>query len=161
MAKINLTPGRIASFTCESGQSFLWDSDATGLGVRATPGGTKAFILQSRFAGKPIRITIGDTGAITLADARTEARRMILLIEQGIDPREHKRQLEAAQQAARKERQKEDALKLAQGALIADIWQEYLDARAPKWSARHLMDHRKLSQDGNVERRKGRGLRKP
>jgi len=35
MAKVNLTPGRIASHKCESGQSFLWDADTPGLGVRA------------------------------------------------------------------------------------------------------------------------------
>jgi len=161
MAKVNLTPGRISSFTCLNGQSFLWDSTTPGLGVRATPGGTKAFILQSRFASKTIRITIGDAGAITLADARSEARRLILLIEQGIDPREQKRQIVAEQEATKAARQEEDALKQAQGALIADIWQEYLAARAPKWGERHMRDHRKLSQDGSAERRKGGGLRKP
>jgi Methionine synthase I, cobalamin-binding domain len=161
MAKVNLTPGRISSFTCTAGQSFLWDSTAPGLGVRATPGGTKAFILQSRFAGKAIRITIGDVGAITLSDARNEARRLMLLIEQGIDPREKKRKDVAEQEAARTAREEEEALKQARGALVADIWEEYLAARAPKWGERHLKDHRKLSQDGSVERRKGGGLRKP
>lgn len=161
MAKINLTPGRISSFTCESGQAFLWDSAAPGLGVRATPGGVKAFILQSRFAGKAIRITIGGVGAITLSDARNEARRLMLLIKQGTDPREKKRKDIEEQEAARAARQEEDALKQAQGALIADIWEEYLAARTPKWGERHLKDHRKLSQDGGTERRKGGGLRKP
>jgi len=161
MAKINLTPGKIASFTCKQGQAFLWDSAAPGLGIRATQSGSKAFILQSRFAGKAIRITLGDVGGITLSDARNEARRLMLMIEQGIDPREQKRQLEDKQQAAREARQKDDALRQAQGAAIVDIWQEYLAARTPKWGERHLKDHRKLSQDGTVERRKGSGLRKP
>lgn len=161
MAKINLTPGRISSFTCTDGQAFLWDSTAPGLGIRATPGGARAFILQSRFASKAIRITIGDVGAITLAEARNEARRLMLLIEQGTDPREQKRQIVAEQEKTRAARQEEDALKQAQGALIADIWQEYLAARTPKWGERHLKDHRSLSQDGSTERRKGGGLRKP
>ena len=161
MAKINLTPGRISSFTCTDGQAFLWDSTAPGLGVRATPGGTKAFILQSRFASKAIRITIGDVGAITLAEARNEARRLMLLIEQGIDPREQKRQIVAKQEATRVARQEEDALKQAQGAVIANIWQEYLAARTPKWGERHMKDHRSLSQDGSAERQKGGGMRKP
>lgn len=161
MSKVNLTPGRISSFSCTSGQSFLWDSAAPGLGVRATPGGRKAFIVQSRFAGKAIRLTIGDTGAITLADARNESRRLLLLIEQGIDPREQKRQIVAEQEAAREARVQDEALKQAQGAVIGKIWKEYLEARKQKWSERHLKDHIKLSQDGDVKKRKGEGLRKP
>jgi len=161
MAKINLTPGRISSFTCEEGQAFLWDSTAPGLGVRATPGGKPAFIIQTRFGGRAIRITLGDVGAITLADARNETRRLMLLIEQGIDPREQKRKAIAEQEAVKVARQEKEALKQVQGAIIADIWERYLEARSPKWGERHLKDHRKLSQDGNVERRKGSGLRKP
>lgn len=161
MAKVNLTPGRISSFSCDKGQSFLWDSTAVGLGVRATPRGAKAFILQTRFAGKAIRLTIGDVGSITLSDARNEARRLMLMIEQGVDPREQKRQLETEQQEARVARAEKEALKRAQSAPLADIWEEYLSVRTPKWSERHLRDHRKLSQDGSVERRKGGGLRKP
>lgn len=148
MAKINLTAGRINSFTCDKGQTFLWDSTTPGLGVRTTPGGTKAFILQARFAGKAIRITIGDVGAITLADARNEARRLTLLIEQGIDPREQKRQLEAEQQAARAARKKEDALEKVMTVSVGEVWAEYLEERRPYWSDRHHRDHITLSQAG-------------
>lgn len=83
------------------------------------------------------------------------------MVNQGIDPREQKRQIIEEQQAVKAARQEEDALKQAQGALIGDIWEEYLAARTPKWGERHLKDHRSLSQDGSTERRKGRGLRKP
>lgn len=160
MAKINLTPGRIASFTCESGQSFLWDSTAPGLGVRATPGG-KAFIVQSRFAGKVIRITIGDVGAIILADARNEARRLMLLIEQGIDPREQKRQAIAEQEAARESRRVEDAVEQAKALPAADAWLEYLEVRRARWSERHYRDHVNLSQAGGDPSKSGTGVTKP
>lgn len=158
MAKVNLTPGRIASFACTSGQSFLWDSMAPGLGVRATPGGKTAFILQSRFGGKPIRITIGDTGAITLADARQEARRLTLLIEQGIDPREQKRQIVATQNAAKVERERQEAEQQVLSALVADVWAEYIEDRRPRWSERHYLDHIRLSQAGGAPVKRGAGV---
>lgn len=161
MAKVNLTPGRIASFTCESGQSFLWDSTSPGLGVRATPGGKKAFILQSRFAGKVIRVTIGDVGSIALADARNEARRLILLIEQGIDPREQKRQIESEQQAAREARQKEDSAELVKALSVGEVWAEYMEDRQPHWSERHHRDHVTLSQAGGVPVKRGQGVTSP
>lgn len=158
MSKVNLTPGRIASFTCPSGQSFLWDSTAPGLGVRATPGGKKAFILQSRFAGKAIRITIGDAGAITLADARNEARRLTLLLEQGIDPREQKRQVIAEQEEAKQERERQEAENLALAALVCDAWAEYVEDRRPRWSARHYRDHITLAQAGGSPVKRGTGV---
>lgn len=161
MAKVNLTSGRIVSFTCESGQSFLWDSTAPGLGIRATPGGKKAFILQSRFAGKVIRITIADVGAITLAEARNEARRLMLLIEQGKDPREEKRQLEAEQQAAREARQKEDAVEQIMVLSVGEVWVAYMEERRPHWSDRHYRDHVTLSQKGGTPVKRGKGLLQP
>lgn len=158
MPKVNLTPGRIASFNCTSGQSFLWDSVAPGLGVRATPGGKTAFILQSRFGGKPIRITIGDTGAITLADARQEGRRLTLLIEQGIDPREQKRRIVAEQNAANVERERQEAEQQVLSALVADMWAEYIEDRRPRWSERHYRDHVTLAQTGGTPVKRGSGI---
>lgn len=158
MSKVNLTPGRISALACTSGQSFLWDSVVTGLGVRATPGGKSAFILQSRFAGKAIRITIGDTGAITLAGARQEARRLTLLIEQGIDPREQKKQIIAEQNAARVERDRQEAEQQVLSALVADVWAEYIEDRRPRWSERHYQDHVALTQTGGAPVKRGKGV---
>ncbi len=121
----------------------------------------KNYIFESRLNGKTLRVTIGDIKTFTLEAARVEANRLKAMVNQGIDPREQKRQIIEEQQAVKAARQEEDALKQAQGALIGDIWEEYLAARTPKWGERHLKDHRSLSQDGSTERRKGRGLRKP
>ncbi|MEO6353975.1 MAG: preprotein translocase, partial [Burkholderiaceae bacterium] len=45
MAKVKFTAGRVDGFKCESGksQSFLWDTEAPGLGLRATANGAKAY----------------------------------------------------------------------------------------------------------------------
>jgi hypothetical protein len=51
MGRITLTIPRVDAFTCPEGksQAFLWDADVPRLGLRATPGGTKTYIFQSRF----------------------------------------------------------------------------------------------------------------
>jgi integrase len=106
MGKLKLTAGRISGFFCPPalGQTFLWDTDAPGLAVRATPAGkknpagTRAFIFQGKLDGKDIRMTIGDvktwdieTGDYTRPGAREEARRLQAMIDQGIDPRAEKK----------------------------------------------------------------------
>ncbi len=161
MAKINLTPGRISDHSCESGQSFLWDSTVGGLGVRSTPSGAKAFIVQSRFAGKAIRITLGDVGSITLDAARTESRRLLLMIEQGIDPREQKRQCIADQAAVKEARERQDSEKNIKALLVADVWDEYLKDRKSQWGDRHYQDHINLAQTGGEAAKRGPGIKKP
>jgi integrase len=159
--RVRLTLKRISDFPHPAeGKAFLWDTEAPTLAVLASPK-RKNYIFESRLNGKTLRITIGDVNTFTLESARIEANRLKALVNQGIDPREQKRQIIEEQEAAKIARQEEEALKQAQGALIADIWEEYLAARTPKWGERHLRDHRKLSQDGITERRKGGGLRKP
>ena len=110
MARTKLTAGRIRDFTCpaDKTQAFLWDTEAPGLAVRATPGSTgrddskgKAFIFQGALNGKDLRATIGDVRAWNLDAARTEARRLQTLIDQGIDPREQKRERITAAEAKR------------------------------------------------------------
>ena len=59
MARTKLTAGRIREFTCppDKAQVFLWDTEAPGLAVRATPGSElRAFIFQSRLNDKPLRV---------------------------------------------------------------------------------------------------------
>jgi integrase len=110
MAKVNLTAGRIRDFSCPDGsaQAFLWDTDAKGLAVRATPAGirnpsgTKAFIFQGKLNLKDVRITIGDVGTWGLDTARTEARRLGAMLDQGHDPRVAKAEIVAEQAAKAK-----------------------------------------------------------
>ena len=49
MSKTKFTAGRVDGFTCQAGKipSFLWDSAAPGLGLRAAPGGGKADLGES------------------------------------------------------------------------------------------------------------------
>lgn len=161
MAKINLTPNRIASFSCESGQAFLWDSTVPGLGVRATPGGKRAYVIQSRVAGKAIRLTIGDIGVIPLSDARNEARSLLLEIEKGKDPRKEKLKALAEQEEARAARGRKDSEETVKAMIVAEVWGEYLTERQPRWSKRHYQDHLNLAQAGGIPAKRGHGVSRP
>lgn len=90
--KTRLTLPRIQSLVCppDKHQVFLYDADTPRLAVRVTAGGTKTFVFEGRFGGKNLRMTIGNTTAWTIDQAREEARRIQRLIDVGDDPREAK-----------------------------------------------------------------------
>lgn len=106
MPREKLTPERIRRFTClpDLKQSFLWDTEAPRLAVRATAG-AKAFVFESKLNRQTIRRTIGDVRDWSLPEARAEARRLQTQIDQGIDPREQDRDREAAREAAKAARE--------------------------------------------------------
>lgn len=68
----------------------LWDAEVSGFGVRIYPTGKKSFILNYRHNGRVRLITIGQYGAITLDQARIEAKKHHVGIIQGNDPLEER-----------------------------------------------------------------------
>ncbi len=75
--------------------AFLWDTDTRGFGVKITPAGKRVYLLQYRLGGrgsKTRRYTIGSHGAWTPAAAEAEAKRLLMLVGQGKDPADDKRQ---------------------------------------------------------------------
>ncbi len=112
---------------------FLWDERLPGFGLKVTPAGHKVYVLQYRIARPghaertpPSRWTIGKHGKLTPDQARTEAKRLAALVEQGIEPRELEAQKfaakdEAARQAAERARLESE---LAFGR-IADLWLDH------------------------------------
>ncbi|SEM77509.1 tyrosine-type recombinase/integrase [Nitrosomonas marina] len=144
MAKIKLTTGRIASFQCAEGkkQDFLWCSEVKGLAVRATASSdTKRYIYQSRLNGKTIRLTIGKVEVWSIPEAKTEARRLQILIDQGNDPREVKKEKAEKDEAAKLARVQEET---RERLTFGEAWNEYLKARKAKWSESHYKDHMKM-----------------
>jgi len=150
MNRERLTPDRIRRLTLPAGmaQDFTWDTDAPRLAVRVTAG-AKSFIFESKLNRQTVRVTIGDVRAWTLAAARDEARRLQTMIDQGIDPRQEKRDRIAAAKA-----KQEEAQRIATPAFAA--WQAYLAARAPRWGERTLLDHQKLVDVGGQPKTRGR-----
>lgn len=57
----------------EKGTQDYWDTSFKGFGVRVSQGGTKTFVLNIHKA----RRSLGRYGVVTLAEARTEARRIL------------------------------------------------------------------------------------
>ena len=72
-----LTVERIRKHSLPGGktQAFLWDSDVTSLACRVTKG-TKAYTFQSVFAGKTLRMTIGNINDWRIDEARVKAEKI-------------------------------------------------------------------------------------
>ena len=67
--------------------SFTWDTEVTGFGLKVTPAGNKVYILQYRFGGQLFRYTIGKHGSPWTPDeARDEAIRLLGMGADGINP---------------------------------------------------------------------------
>lgn len=81
----------------DTGQSFLWDDELRGFGVRAIPSGLKAFVLQYRnVEGRSRRIALGRYGVLTVEQARSQARIRLGAVAGGSDPAEERAQSRAA-----------------------------------------------------------------
>src|SRR5258708_13591293 len=101
VAKVNFTVARVDAHKCPAGksQSFLWDGEAPGLGLRATASGAKSYIFQAKIHGGTVRVTIGDPRDWPINKAREEARGLQRLVDSGKDPPEHAPAHRAAHQA--------------------------------------------------------------
>ena len=100
----DLTAGLIERLTCppDKQQVFMRDTKAPGLRVRATaasvknPQGSKSFVYEAKLDRQTIRRTIGDVRAWDIEAARTEARRLAVVVRSDkADPREIERQQKA------------------------------------------------------------------
>ena len=142
---INLTAGTIDRLTCPSGkqQAFIRDTQAPGLRIRVTSAGAKSFVFEAKLNRQTIRRTIGDVRAWNIEQARTEARRLAVVLDGGQDPREIDRQ-RLATMAAEK-----DAA-LAHAMTVAEAWAVYLAARQPRWGERHYNEHLLLVKPGGA-----------
>lgn len=110
MQKVRLTLDRIRRFECppDKQQAFLGDASCPGLKVRATAGGAKAYVFESKLNRQTIRVTLGDvmTWPLESTDpaqpgAREEARRLQALIDRNEDPRDIARQKDVERAARR------------------------------------------------------------
>jgi integrase len=70
---------------------FLWDDDLSGFGVAAMPSGTKVYVAQYRQHGKSRRIKLGQHGRLTPDEARSMAKKVLGIVEDGKDPIEERR----------------------------------------------------------------------
>jgi integrase len=166
MAKIIFTAGRVSGFTCpaDKAQAFLWDVTAPGLGLRATPAGKPAYVFQSQYQDKTVRLTIGNPDAWSIEQARTKAKALQRLIDDGTDPRDLKRDALAdktTRAAAVAAQAQQDA---TQAMTVGEVWTAYLAARKKKWGERHYTEHVLMVNAGGVKTMRGtrgRGVTAP
>ncbi len=136
----------------------MWDASAPGLGLRATPSGKPAYVFQSVYQGKDIRLTIGSPAAWRIPDAQAKARELQRLIDEGKDPRDLKRDALAA--AAEKK-----AADIAQALTVGEVWPLYLENGRPKrrdeWKPRYLADLKAMAVQGGEPKKRGQGVTRP
>jgi len=130
---------------------FLWDSRAPGLGLRATSAGSKAYIFQGRIHGRTVRVTIGDPRSWTVEKAQEEARRLQTLVDTGVDPREHRAELQAAYMDRQAEAKRKDAT-------VGEAWDIYVESRKPFWGHRHYQEHLNHADIGGRPKKRGAGV---
>lgn len=165
-----LTAGLIEALTCPEGkaQAFLRDTKATGLRVRVTPSGAKAFVFEAKVHGKNLRKTLGPAGpyglAIEIARDRAAAELHTVRVEKK-DPREVERERAAAAQAAQAEDARRAAEKAAERAAaeaaerrraltVGEAWARYVAERRQHWGERTIRDHEDMTHPGGVPRKR-------
>jgi integrase len=75
--------------------------NGSGLLVPVQPSGHKSFITRTRLNGVTIKITHGEVGVLSLADARVLNAKAIKQAKKGIDPRDAKKHAKAERQIAK------------------------------------------------------------
>src|SRR3954470_6981304 len=91
MARVKLTERTVARIEAPdpSGRkAFYWDTDQRGLGLVAS--GTtaaKSWVVQTDVGKRTRRIAFADAAVLSLAEARQRARRMLLDLHDGRNPR--------------------------------------------------------------------------
>jgi integrase len=89
MAK-KLTDALVAKLaTPKGGPKIVWDTLATGFGLKTTPAGRRLFVLQTKYPGHAVQTirTIGAYPGMSLADARRVAVEWYGLARRGVDPK--------------------------------------------------------------------------
>ena len=83
MARTNLTDARIRALVPRQTAYEVRDARLRGFGVRLTPAGRKFFFVHCQHRGERVWKTVGDFGAIDVAEARARAAEMLAAIRRG------------------------------------------------------------------------------
>lgn len=150
-----LTAGLIERLTCPTGkqQVFMRDGKAPGLRVRVTAAGAKSFVYEAKLNRQTIRRTIGDVRSWTIEAARTEARRIAVMLDTGTDPREVERQQQADKIVASAAA---ESAAIAASLTFGDAWNEYVADRKPYWGEWQYQDQMTLGDAGGLKPKRGK-----
>jgi integrase len=84
MAK--LTKRAVDALEPGSPDYFVWDAELPGFGVRVWPSGRKVYVAQYRAGSRTRRVKIGRHGALTVEEARKQAKAILGDVARGSDP---------------------------------------------------------------------------
>lgn len=160
MARVRFTRPLVDGFKCpaDKAQAFKWDATQPGLGMRVTPAGKPAYIFQSEFQGRTLRMTIGSPDVWSIPKAQERARELQRQIDAGRDPREVKAESIAADVAKR-------TAEMADVLTVAEVWPRYMAEGKPKrkaaWKPRYVADLKAAASLGGEPKKRGKGKTKP
>lgn len=165
-----LTVEKVNSFTSEGReQDFLFDTESPWLAVRATRSGHLAYVFESKLHGKTVRITIGSPKTWPLETkwrvqsgervehirgARQEANRLKSLVDQGIDPRQHRIDAQKKVEIDTASRRREEVR-------FEEAWDVYVAENQSNWGKDHLEDHLASVHTGGLKKKRGKGKTVP
>src|SRR4029450_2723287 len=69
--------------------TYVWDQELKGFGLKVTPAGRKVYLIQYRLGGRKgrtRRVTIGVHGVLTAGEARARAKQLLGEVAAGRDP---------------------------------------------------------------------------
>ena len=98
MATARITKRAVDGAPAAPTDSYLWDVELPGFGLKITPAGRKVYIVQYRLGGRQgttRRFTIGQHGELTPTAARIEAKRLLGRIAIGQDPANERDKMKA------------------------------------------------------------------
>ena len=156
MERVRLTAGRVQTFTCPKGkkQAFLRDSEVPSLALRVTANGSRAYVFERKLNRRTIQMVIGSPTNWTIEEARARARKLAVLVDRGIDPREELKRQRQAAEAARTRREAAEVCAL-------EVWHAYCHERRDVWGERHYLDHLRLAAPGGEPRKRHKGVTQP
>ena len=89
MGTARVTKRAVDAARTASNDTYLWDDELPGFGLKVTPRGRKVYLVQYRLGGRrgrTRRVTIGQHGELTPTAARIEAKKLLGQVALGRDP---------------------------------------------------------------------------
>lgn len=85
-----ITVRSVAALRPEAADTWMWDDEVKGFGVRVKPSGTGSFVVQYRTkeGGQTRRYVLGRVGVMQPEQARQDAKEVLVLVSRGEDPSE-------------------------------------------------------------------------
>lgn len=142
MASATITKRSVDAAKPGARDLFLWDDEVPGFGLKVTPAGGKVYVFQYRVvrpgdakACPTKRYTIGRHGPYTPDQARSRAKALAKLVQEGVDPRQQEIEALAAKDEAKRIAAERARL---EGELV-------FENVAKRWLAEYCLDHRPAS----------------